>query len=81
MFQKGHRFGHYRIESVLGEGGMGIVYEATDLERGGTIALKVVNPDIIVEPDEAGLRVLPLRRAHQPERQSPRQETDRPGSH
>ena len=54
MFQKGHRFGHYRIESVLGEGGMGIVYEATDLERGGTIALKVVNPDIIVEPDESG---------------------------
>lgn len=51
MLRPGHRFGHYRIESVLGEGGMGIVYEATDVERERRVALKVVNPDLALDPD------------------------------
>lgn len=54
MFRQGHTFGHYRIESVLGEGGMGIVYEATDLKSGRSVALKVVNPDRARDVDGNG---------------------------
>lgn len=40
----GQRFGAYRIEACVGEGGMGAVYRATDTKLGRTIALKVIRP-------------------------------------
>lgn len=37
----------YRIEAEAGEGGMGKVYRATDLDLHRTVALKIVRPDLV----------------------------------
>jgi serine/threonine protein kinase len=43
--------GKYRIESVLGEGGFGTVFRATQMNLGRTVALKVLLPHLVAHDD------------------------------
>ena len=42
----GHTLGEYRIERLLGRGGMGAVYEATHVADGRVVALKLLSVDL-----------------------------------
>jgi tetratricopeptide (TPR) repeat protein len=43
--------GRFRIESLLGVGGMGVVYRATDLSLDVPVALKLLRPELASRPE------------------------------
>src|SRR5450755_3069298 len=55
--------GKYRIEAVLGEGGMGIVLSATHIELGSRVAIKVLRPELAHTEDAVSRLLVEARSA------------------
>ena len=58
----GNQLLHYRLIRKIGEGGMGVVFEAEDIRLGRTVAIKLLQPSISENP-EVRLRFLREARA------------------
>src|SRR5688572_12373978 len=51
VLSPGTRLGAYEVLSLLGAGGMGEVYRATDVKLGRDVALKVLPSEMARDPD------------------------------
>ncbi len=47
----GSRLGHYDVTALIGEGGMGQVYQATDTQLHRQVALKILPDAFADDPD------------------------------
>lgn len=47
----GRKLKNYQIEELLGEGGMGVVYRAKDVNLNRMVALKMLHPEMLHQPD------------------------------
>jgi serine/threonine protein kinase len=47
----GQQIEHYRFEDVIGAGGMGTVYRALDVNLARPVAIKVMHPQYVAQPD------------------------------
>ncbi len=47
----GRRLGHYRVDGVIGRGGMSTMYRATDVRLGRTVALKIMSDALAGDPE------------------------------
>ncbi len=51
----GSRLGHYDVTALIGEGGMGQVYQATDTKLNRQVALKILPEAFAGDPDRLAL--------------------------
>ncbi len=49
--RKARYVSHYRLHEELGRGGMGTVYKATDVNTKQVVALKLLHPDLLKDPE------------------------------
>jgi predicted Ser/Thr protein kinase len=54
---------HYSIESQLGKGGMGVVYRARDTRLDRPVALKMITPGLVANPERRSRLLLEARSA------------------
>jgi len=54
---------HYRIETELGKGGMGVVYRARDIRLDRLVALKMITPGLVANPERRSRLLLEARSA------------------
>ena len=47
----GRTLSHYKVLEEISRGGMGIVYKALDLKLNREVALKVLPPELVSDPD------------------------------
>ncbi len=59
----GRTLKHYEIESLLGKGGMGVVYRAIDTRLQRPVALKVLSPGLVADPERRSRFLLEARSA------------------
>ena len=50
----GQTLSHYRVTAALGAGGMGEVYRATDTNLHRDVAIKVLPPEVVQDPERLG---------------------------